>query len=535
CEFIGQVMSLELQSKEGNEDYDYKLHLKSIQTKIFEDISTSENLSQVLVKCQHNLLEAVNAQGAAIVFGDNCYRVGQTPQGESLKYLTQWVQNNLNKEIFYTDSLTKCYPEAEGFKDTASGCLAIAISPTQKIYVLWFRPEVIKTVNWAGNPNKPLQTDEDGNLKLSPRKSFELWKENVRYKSLPWKQCEIDAALELRKAMINIVLCQIDKLEKLNRALEESVAREREKTAHLKTAMSELKRAQTQLVQSERMSSLGQLVSAVAYEVTNPINFIHGNLIYANEYSQKMIDLLQLYEQHYPSPSPEVQAQIEAVELEFIVEDLPKLLGSMKVGANRIREIVQSLRNFSRIDEADIKPVDIHDGLDSALLILSNRLKPKPDRPAIHLIKEYGSLPLVECYAVQINQVFMNVLTNAIDALEDAFVNNNLSSHCGDEEEPVKFGQIRIVTEICPGEKAVAVRIKDNGWGMAPTVRQKIFEPFFTTKQVGKGAGIGLAISHEIAVEQHGGKLSCISAPGEGTELIIEIPLSQTHSKPIVN
>lgn len=534
CEFIGQVMSLELQSKEGNEDYDYKLHLKSLQTKIFEDISTSENLSQVLVKCQHNLLEAVNAQGAAIVFGDNCYRVGQTPEGESLKYLTQWVQKHLKQEIFYTDSLAKCYPEAEEFKDTASGCLAIAISPTQKIYVLWFRPEVIKTVNWAGNPNKPLQTDEDGNYRLSPRKSFELWKENVRYKSLPWKQCEIDAALELRKAMINIVLCQIDKLEKLNRALEESVAREREKTAHLKTAMSELKRAQTQLVQSERMSSLGQLVSAVAYEVTNPINFIHGNLIYANEYSQKMIDLLQLYEQHYPSASPEIQAQIEAVELEFIVEDLPKLLGSMKVGANRIREIVQSLRNFSRIDEADIKPVDIHDGLDSALLILSNRLKPKPDRPAIHLIKEYGSLPLVECYAVQINQVFMNVLTNAIDALEDAFVNNNLSSHGGDKEEPVKCGQIRIVTEICPGEKAVAVRIEDNGCGMTQTVRQKIFEPFFTTKPVGKGAGIGLTISHEIAVEQHGGKLTCISAPGEGTELIIEIPLNQTHPKPIV-
>ncbi|UNU26984.1 ATP-binding protein [Microcoleus vaginatus] len=534
CEFIGQVMSLELQSKEGNEDYDYQLHLKSIQTKIFEDISTSENLSQVLVKCQHNLLEAVNAQGAAIVFGDNCYRVGQTPQGESLKYLTQWVQKHLSKEIFYTDSLTKYYPEAEELKDTASGCLAIPISPTHKIYVLWFRPEVIKTVNWGGNPNKRVETDENGTQRLSPRKSFELWQENVRCKSLPWKQCEIDAALELKKAMINIVLRQAEKLEKLNTALEASVAREREKTANLKTAMSELQRAQTQLVQSERMSSLGQLVAAVAYEVTNPINFIYGNLSYANEYTQKLINLLQLYEQHYPSPSPEIQAEIEAVELEFIVEDLPKLVGSMKVGANRIREIVQSLRNFSRIDEAEIKPVDLHDGLDSALLILSNRLKPKPDRPAIHLIKEYGSLPLVECYAVQINQVFMNVLTNAIDALEDGFVNNNLSSHCAGEEESVKCGQIRLVTEICPGEKAVAVRIKDNGWGMTQIVRQKIFEPFFTTKQVGKGAGIGLAISHEIVVEQHGGKLTCISAPGEGTELIIEIPLSQTHPTPIV-
>ncbi|MEG4446649.1 GAF domain-containing protein [Microcoleus sp. AT9_B5] len=534
CEFIGQVMSLELQSKEGSEDYDYKLHLKSIQTQIFEDISTSENLSQVFVNCQHNLLEAVNAKGAAIVFGEKCYQIGKTPQGEALKYLTQWVQKHLNKEIFYTDSMTKLYPEAEDFKDTASGCLAIEISPTMKIYVLWFRPEVIKTVNWAGNPNKPVETDENGSQRLSPRKSFELWKENVRCKSLPWKQCEIDAALELKKAMINIVLCQVDKLEKLNTALQASVAREREKTANLKTAMSELKRAQTQLVQSERMSSLGQLVAAVAYEVTNPINFIYGNLSYANEYSQKMIDLLQLYDQNYPSPSPEIQAQIEAVELEFIVEDLPKLLGSMKVGANRIREIVQSLRNFSRIDESEIKPVDIHDGLDSALLILSNRLKPKPDRPAIHLIKKYGSLPLVECYAVQINQVFMNVLTNAIDALEEAFVNKNLSPHGGDKEEPVKCGQIRIVTEVCPGKKAVAIRIEDNSWGMEEKVRQKIFEPFFTTKLVGKGAGIGLAISHEIVVEQHGGKLTCISAPGEGTELIIEIPLSQTHPQPIV-
>ncbi|WP_293126798.1 ATP-binding protein [Microcoleus sp. bin38.metabat.b11b12b14.051] len=542
CEFIGQVMSLELQSKEGNEDYDYKLHLKSIQTQIFEDISTSENLSEVLVKCQHNLLEAVNALGAAIIFGDNCYRVGQTPPGESLKYLTKWVQKHLAKEIFYTDSLTKFYPEAEEFKDTASGCLAIAISPSQQIYVLWFRPEVISTVNWAGNPNKPVEIDVDGSQRLSPRKSFELWKENVKCKSLPWKQCEIDAALQLKKAMINIVLRQADKLEKLNKALEASVAREREKTAHLKTAMSELQRAQTQLVQSERMSSLGQLVAAVAYEVTNPINFIYGNLSYADEYTQKIINLLLLYEEHYPSPSLEIKAEIEAAEVEFIVEDLPKLLGSMKVGAHRIREIVQSLRNFSRIDEAEIKPVDIHDGLDSALLILSNRLKPKPvkqsypvgNRQTIHLIKEYGSLPLVECYAVQINQVFMNVLTNAIDALEESFVNTKISPPYGGEAPSVKVGQIRIVTEVCPGQKAVAVRIKDNAWGMEETVSQKIFEPFFTTKPVGKGAGIGLAICHEIVVEQHGGKLSCISAPGEGTELIIEIPLSQTHLKPHV-
>ncbi len=531
CEFIGQVMSLELQSKEGNEDYNYKLYLKSIQTKIFEDISTSDNLSEVLVKCQHNLLKAVNASGAVIIFGEKCYRVGETPQGESLQSLIEWVQNSLKKEIFHTDYLTQLYPEAENFKDLASGCLAVEISSIQKSYFLWFRPEVIKTVNWAGNPNKPVEFDENGQERICPRKSFELWKETVRCKSSPWKECEVEAALELKKAMINIVLRQAEKLAKLNTALEASFAREREKTAHLKTAMSELHRTQTQLVQSEKMSSLGQLVSAVAYEVSNPINFIYGNISYANEYSQKLIDLLHLYEKHYPSPSSEIEAEIEAVELEFIVEDLPKLLGSMKIGANRIREIVQSLQNFSRVDESEIKSVDIHDGMDSALLILSNRLKPKSDKLAIHLIKEYGSLPLVECFAVQINQVFMNILANAIDAIEDASMNGNLSSKLGYDSGLAKSGHIWIRTEFCTGEKNVKIRIYDNGLGMTEAVCEQIFEPFFTTKPVGKGAGIGLAMSHEIVVEKHGGKLTCISAPGEGTEFIIEIPLNPVIKK----
>jgi two-component system, chemotaxis family, sensor kinase Cph1 len=485
----------------------------------------------VLVKCRHNLLDAVNAQGAVILFGEDCYRVGETPEGSGLKYLTEWVKNNLKKDIFFTDSLTKCYPEAEEFKDTASGCLAVAISPIQKIYILWFRPEVIKTVNWAGNPHEKVEMDEHGSDRLSPRKSFDLWKENVKRKSLPWKQCEIDAALELKKAMINIVLRQTEKLAKLNAALQASIAREREKSANLNTAMQELKRTQTQLVQSERMSSLGQLVTAVAHEVNNPINFIYGNLSHANEYSQILISLLDLYQQHYPSAVPEIQAELEAAELEFIVEDLPKLLGSMKVGANRIREIVQSLQNFSRIDESEIKPVDIHDGLDSTLLILSNRIKAKVDRPTIHLIKEYGSLPLVECYAVQLNQVFMNLLANAIDAIEEAFVNNNLSRHGEWKDALNKGGIIRIITEVGVDRKSAIVRIADNGWGMTEAVSQQIFEPFFTTKPVGKSAGIGLAISHEIVVEKHGGQLTCISAPGEGTELIVEIPLSQTHKQ----
>ncbi|MGL5058618.1 MAG: ATP-binding protein, partial [Microcoleus sp.] len=530
CELIGQVMSLELQSKEGNEDSDYKLQLKSIQTKIIEDISTSEKLSEVLVKCRQNLLDAVSAPGAIIVFGQEQYKFGKTPQQEALQALIDWVVN-LKQEIFYTDSIAKHYPEAEEFKDTASGCLALEISAAHKIYVLWFRPEVITTVNWAGEPKKQLEVAEDGSEILSPRKSFDLWKEIVTCKSLPWKKCEIDAALELKKAMVNIVLRQAEKLKKLNIALELSAAREREKATHLETAMSELKRAQTQLVQSERMSSLGQLVTAVVHEINNPINFIDGNLGYANEYSKKLIDLLLLYQQQYPSAVPETQAEIDAEELEFLVEDLPKLLSSMKVGAKRIREIVQSLRNFSRIEEADLKPVNIHDGLESALMILSYRLKSKPDRPLIHLIKEYGDLPAIECYPVDMNQVFMNLLTNAIDALEEAFASNSLLTHRATASASVNTGQIRIKTAICPGGKSVEIRIADSGKGMTEALREKIFEPFFTTKPATKNVGLGLAIAREIVVEKHGGKLTCISAVGKGTESIVEIPLSQTERK----
>ena len=528
CEFIGQVMSLELEFKEGNEDYDYRLELKSIQAKLLENISKAENLSEALVKSQQSLLELVSATGAAVLFGENCYLVGKTPEQEALKYLVGWVQKNLTGEVFHTDSLSKFYESAEQLKDTASGCLAIAISPSQKIYVLWFRPEVIKTVNWAGNPNKPVEIDSDGNLRLSPRKSFELWKQTVKYTSLPWKECEIEAAIELRNSMINIVLLQAEKLAKLNTALQQSELREREKSTQLEKLLQELQRTQTQLVQTEKMSSLGQLVAGVAHEINNPINFIYGNISHADEYTRDLIELINLYQQHYPSPTTEIQEARETKDIEFLIADLPKLQASMKIGAERICEIVQSLRNFSRIDEAEMKPVDIHDGLDSTLLILSNRLKPKPDRPAIHLIKEYGSLPLVECYVGQLNQVFMNILSNAIDALEESFINKKTSKN----GKNTKYnGKIRIRTEVYETKKSVGIHIYDNGSGMTEEIRQRITEPFFTTKPVGKGTGIGLAISHQIITEKHGGKMTCISKPGEGTEFIIEIPLHQSHKK----
>ncbi len=313
-------------------------------------------------------------------------------------------------------------------------------------------------------------------------------------------------------------------LETANAALRESEALAQEKALQAEEALQELQHAQTQLVQSEKMSSLGQLVAGVAHEINNPVNFIYGNLTHAHDYTRDLLNLLELYREKFPEPGAEIEEEIEAIDLEFLMEDLPKMLGSMKVGADRIREIVQSLRTFSRVDEAEMKPVNIHDGIDSTLLILHNRLKFKPDRPAIQVIKEYSSLPPVECYASQLNQVFMNILANAIDALEDR------NKGRAPEEIKENTNTIHIRTEITNNGK-VAVIIADNGPGMPEKVRIKLFDPFFTTKPVGKGTGIGLSISHQIVVKKHGGSLRCVSAPGEGTEFIIEIPLRQILSQ----
>ncbi|MBW4426592.1 MAG: HAMP domain-containing protein [Nostoc desertorum CM1-VF14] len=304
-------------------------------------------------------------------------------------------------------------------------------------------------------------------------------------------------------------------LEKSKEELEDRVE---DRTTELKNALEELQRTQSQVVQSEKMSSLGQLVAGVAHEINNPVNFIHGNLAHVQEYTQDLLTLVQLYQEHCSIPTPEIQIAVEEMDLEFLQEDLPKMLSSMKVGTDRIRQIVLSLRNFSRMDEAEFKSVDIHEGIDSTLMILQHRLKAKPEQPEIEVIKDYGNVPLVECYAGQLNQVFMNILVNAIDALEE---NNAKLTYQEIKDNP---SRIKIRTSVI-NSTSVEVAIADNGVGISKDLQQRIFDPFFTTKPIGKGTGMGMSISYQIITEKHGGKLECFSTAGKGTEFIIQVPL----------
>ena len=294
----------------------------------------------------------------------------------------------------------------------------------------------------------------------------------------------------------------------------------RQQAADLEQALRQLQATQAQLVQTEKMSSLGQLVAGIAHEINNPVNFIYGNLNHAHAYITDLLALVASYQEHYPHPEPEIQGLAQAIELDFLTEDLPKLLDSMQVGANRIKDIVASLRTFSRTDEAASKAVDLHAGIDSTLMLLQNRCKPRADHPGIVIVKEYGDLPLLECYPSQLNQVFMNILANAIDALEER---DRQRSAAEIQAQP---SQIHISTHLTPGREA-CIHITDNGPGIPSTLQQRLFDPFFTTKPVGKGTGLGLSISYQIVTERHGGRLLCHSELGKGAEFVITIPVHQ--------
>src|SRR5919202_668592 len=302
-------------------------------------------------------------------------------------------------------------------------------------------------------------------------------------------------------------------------ALRALTHQERKRALQLERALNELQHTQAQLGQNEKMASLGQLVAGIAHEINNPTSFIYGNVTPALQYTSDLLHLIALYQQHYPHPSGKIQDKIEALDLDFIKQDFPKLLRSMQEGALRIRGIILSLRQFSRLDEAEQKKADLHQGIDSTLMILQNRLKEKANRTAIQVIKEYGDLPLVECYPSELNQVFMNILSNAIDALEERM-----------KEDSSFIPQIWICTEVLrvktqQSTDRVVIRIADNGPGISPRVQQRVFDPFFTTKPVGKGTGLGLSISHSIVVKKHKGALYFNSQFGQGTEFVIELPL----------
>jgi signal transduction histidine kinase len=313
----------------------------------------------------------------------------------------------------------------------------------------------------------------------------------VDYVTKPFEQEEVLARVKVHW-----------RLKQLTDRLEQEVA---ERTASLQ-------HTQLQLIQQEKLSTLGQLVAGVAHEINNPLSFVVGNIAPAKEYLTDITELLNLYQQHYPKPVAAVAAQIDKIDLEFALEDFAKILDSMRLGTERIQDISLSLRNFARSSNDTRIKADLHEGMDSTLVLLKHRLKDQGDRGEIEVIKHYGNLPEVDCYPGPMNQVFMNLFANAIDALEEAWEK---------DQRPLK---IQIDTEVCHDD-TIIIQIADNALGMTENVRQNLFQPLFTTKSIGKGTGLGLSIAQQIVVDKHSGKLFCDSTPGNGTEFRVEIPL----------
>ncbi len=296
-------------------------------------------------------------------------------------------------------------------------------------------------------------------------------------------------------------------------------AGEQEKSHQLRESLQTLQQTQAQLVQTEKISSLGQLVTGVAHEVNNPVGFIAGNLSIANQYIEDLLQLLNLYQANVPSPPEEIETFQEEIDLDYLLEDLPKMITSMELGTERIRDIMQSLRNFSRTDSAEKKPVNVHEGIETTLMILQHRLKANSQRPTVEIVKKDEKLPPVQCYSGQLNQAFMNLFANAIDALDE--------SNEGKTYAEIEKNKNVITIRTSADEDKVTIRIADNGPGMTQEVRSKLFNAFFTTKPEGKGTGLGLSISHQIVTETHDGNLYCLSSPGNGAEFVIELPLEE--------
>ncbi len=322
-----------------------------------------------------------------------------------------------------------------------------------------------------------------------------------------WEEDEVDLLAQIGM-QFGIALQQAELLEQTQHQKEE-----------LARSLQNLKQTQTQLLRSEKMASLGQLVGGLAHEMNNPVSFIYGNLEHVESYMRDLLALVQLYQQHYPQPDENIRAEIEDIELDFILEDLPDLLASMQSGADRIRQLVQSLQTFSSLDRQQLNPVNVGERIDNTLLILQHRLKATETRPKIEVVKDYGELPFVECYGDRLDRVFMNLFSNAIDAIASRWQTDAPAN-----DSPT----IRIQTRRL-ADNRVEIAIADNGCGIPEEVRSRIFDPFFTTKPIGQGTGLGLSISYQVVEELHGGLLRCESAEGEGSEFVIELPIARSQ------
>jgi light-regulated signal transduction histidine kinase (bacteriophytochrome) len=407
------------------------------------------------------------------------------------------------------------------------GLLIVPLQARQQIigYLSIFRTEVTTAKLWAG------EFDPD-NRQEFPRQSFAVWQQTKTNQAHPWQAHDITwvnsigqyFATALERAFLH------QQIQAFNATLELQV---QERTAELHQALNDLQQTQSHLIQAEKMSSLGQLVAGIAHEINNPINFIHGNLLHVHNYAHDLLNLIYLY-QCQPLPEAEINQALETFDLAFASEDLPKVLASMRFGTERIREIVLSLRNFSRLDQADLKAVNIHEGIDSTLMILQHRLKANSDRPEISLLRDYGDLPAVECYAGLMNQVFMNLVSNAIDAIEAAHDQRKFEKQ---ERDPDWQPEIIVSTALLPAMSTaennsipayITISIIDNGQGMSEAIQKQLFNPFFTTKPVGKGTGLGLSLSYQIVTDRHHGSLTCDSTLQHGTKFQVKIPLIQT-------
>lgn len=493
----------------GNRDYDMHVYQNN-RTKVFNIFEKLEerNIDSVTIdylRQRHSLMQTITVQSLSVAYRTNYERQITQDLRAISSYQSDmvFVVEDFVERLSAENQITQAMIEKQN--KLLEVFEIVLLSIILVLIFLEFRLVFLPLIESISDLQKGVKNFSSTNL--SYRLNFEHKKDEIG---------------ELAQAFNDMA----DRLAAAYNTLEQQVKNRtqelHEKNQFLEQTLQELQQTQTQLIQSEKMSSLGQMVAGIAHEVNNPINFIYGNLKHAQEYVEDLLNLVETYQQEYPNPKARVIDVATAMDLEFLQEDMPRLLNSMQVGTERIRDIVKSLRTFSRLDEAEMKEVDIHDGLESTLLILQNRLKKKPNSPGIELVKNYGSVPLVECYAGQLNQVFLNLMVNAIDAMEDP--------SC---QSPTYQPTLTLETIGLP-DGWVRVTVQDNGMGIPPEVQQKLFEPFFTTKAVGKGTGLGLAISYQIITDRHRGRLFCESEIGQGTRFVVEVPLHQPQEEATV-